>query len=104
MRCVVMCKSVLVTGVAQGIGRAIAEHFLQEGYVLFGTYYTSKERAYELENQFGADRAHLFGPYDFTDLDKVKSLLAILKPYKYDVIICNAGMFSENDDFNDFNI
>ena len=61
-------------------------------------------KAYELENQFDADRVHLFGPYDFTDLDKVKSLLAILTSYKYDVIICMAGMFSENDDFNDFNL
>ena len=51
-----MCKRVLVTGVARGIGRVIAKRFLQERYMLFGSYYNSKEKAYELENQFGADR------------------------------------------------
>lgn len=99
-----MTKKVLVTGVARGIGRGIAERFLNEGYELFGTFYTSEGKARELEALYGSERVHLFGPYDFTDLNSVQNLLNELKSYTFDSIVCSAGMFSENDDFNNFDI
>lgn len=99
-----MTKKVLVTGVARGIGRGIAERFLNEGYELFGTFYTSEGKARELEALYGSERVHLFGPYDFTDLNAVQNLLNELKSYTFDSIVCSAGMFSENDDFNNFDI
>lgn len=99
-----MKKNVLVTGIARGIGYDIAERFLQEGYILYGTYYKSKEKAYELYKQYGEECVKLYGSYDFTDIDAVQQLLNELQKYSFDCIVFNAGMFSENDDFNNFNL
>lgn len=97
-------KKVLVTGVARGIGRGIAERFLDEGYELYGTFFTSERKAKELQDKYGAERVHLFGPYDFQNLNDTNKLLAELQKFTFDTIVCSAGMFSEQDDFNDFNL
>lgn len=97
-------KKVMITGVARGIGRAIAEHFLDNGYELYGTFCSSKEKAYELVTKYGENRVKLFGPYDFRDLEQVKEMICELKKNNYDVVISNAGMFSENDDFENFDV
>lgn len=97
-------KKVLVTGVSQGIGRGIAERFLNEGYVLFGSFNRGKERAIELVKQYGKSRVNLFGSYDFTNLDDSVRFAEKIKGYRFDAVVCNAGMFSENDDFNEFNL
>lgn len=99
-----MMKKILITGVSRGIGRSIAEKFLENGDIVFGTYYTSEDRAKELENQYGKERVKLFGPYNFEDVNQTYKLLDKLQEYQYDSIICSAGEFSENDDFLNFDI
>lgn len=99
-----MKKSVLVTDVSKGIGRAIAERFLREGYCLYGTYFNDKTKAVELQQQYGEKRVKLFGPYDFTMIEEAERFLHEVISYEFDAVVCNAGIFNENDDFGDFNL
>lgn len=99
-----MDKTVLVTGVSRGIGRAIAERFLEEGYIVLGTYNLNGHRAKELQEKYGPEKVVLLGPYDFQNLDKVKELIHNLIDYHIDTVVCNAGAFSEKDDFNNFDL
>lgn len=41
-------KKVLITGVSKGIGKAIAQKLLKEGYYVWGTYNTDKVGAEDL--------------------------------------------------------
>lgn len=99
-----MRKVALVTGVARGIGKAIVERFIKEGFVVHGTYFSSKEKAMELQKKYGSDNLIIHGAYDFRILSQIQALIKELSAFRFDAIISNAGMFSENDDFIDFNI
>lgn len=99
-----MARRILITGISRGIGRAIAEKFLENGDMVVGTYFSSEDKARELLAQYGEERVQLLGPYDFQDTDQTNELLITLRGYSFDSIICNSGMFSENDDFLNFDL
>ena len=99
-----MRKKVLITGISKGIGRSVAERFLQEGYIIYGTYFHSEKKAYDLITQYGDDCVKLFGSYDFSKLDEVQNLLNELQAYTFDCVVFNVGIFSENDDFRNFDL
>lgn len=99
-----MGKTVLVTGVSRGIGRAIAERFLDEDYIVIGTYNEHRDEAEELKLKYGSDRIILLGSYDFQNLESVQALICELKHFSIDSLVCNAGMFSSNDDFGEFDL
>lgn len=97
-------KKVLITGVSKGIGRGIAEYFLGKGYSICGTFFNDQEKAYELIKNYGSDRVKLFGPFDFTKIHDIQKFISEIQTEEFDSLVCNAGIFSENDDFNHFDL
>ncbi len=94
-----MSKNVLVTGVSSGIGTAICEKLIHEGYTVYGTFNTGEEKAETLKSKY-KDQLNIFQA-DFSKRSQTLSLISKLSNVKFVAIVNNAGMI-EFEDFEDF--
>ncbi|WOF42539.1 SDR family oxidoreductase [Sphingopyxis indica] len=80
-----MTDTILITGTSSGYGKAIAEHFLHEGWHVIATMRRPEAAAFEGETS----RLHVL-PLDVTDADSIASLIKAAGPI--DVLVNNAGI------------
>lgn len=80
-------QTVLITGIDSGIGKALMEKFLQEGFFVIGTSLEKKEDKLISENNF------IFN-LDLRSSDSIKDCILKIKELnlKIDILINNAGV------------
>lgn len=93
-------KTILVTGVTRGIGRAITEKLLSEGHKVFVVYKESAQQANELTEKYGDQVATLQA--NLADKEQISELIENLKDIQFDGIVNNAGIvyLTKWEDFN----
>ena len=94
-------KQILITGASRGIGKATAKKFLENGWCVYGSYFKSLENMQDLIEKY-PNKFFPVGPYDLTNLESINKLVGEMKQYNFDALFMNAGIFSENDDFLNF--
>ncbi len=96
-----MQKSILITGASRGIGKATSQKFLENGWKVYGTFFKSKNNLADLCKKYPNDFVAI-GPYDFSNLKETTKFINAMSQHNFDAIFLNAGIFSENDDFINF--
>ena len=98
-----LMKSVLVTGGARGIGKAICKKFAEEGYFVFINYNKSENEAKKLQKEIG-ENSKIYKA-DVSSFEEVSQMVdEILKEFKkIDVLINNAGI-AEQKVFGDITL
>ena len=86
-------KTVLITGGARGIGKAISEKFAQNGYNVVINYSKSEESAYRLSQAYPNIRTF---KADISNKKEVQALVDFAeKEFKHvDILVNNAGISS----------
>jgi NAD(P)-dependent dehydrogenase (short-subunit alcohol dehydrogenase family) len=92
--------AVLVTGGARGIGRAIAEHLAENGWMVVATYNTGVDEAMELRRTHGVEVRQL----DLTDRSSsVRFARQICNEFALNALVNNAGIL-EKEGFEEFTL
>lgn len=87
-------KTVLITGVGRGIGRALAQTFLAEGYAVIGTFHSNRHRF--TDKNFTGYTLNLASPKSISRCAK-----EIQKHrQKVDIYINNAGVLVDEDEID----
>jgi NAD(P)-dependent dehydrogenase (short-subunit alcohol dehydrogenase family) len=82
-------KTALVTGVSKGIGKAICEMFVREGYKVYGTYNQGQEESLELKDKLKEIELH---QVDFSDQEQTNFFAQKISGVEFDCIVNNAGI------------
>lgn len=93
-------KNALVTGSSRGIGKAICEKLVEDGFFVYGTYNSSEEEALQIEKELKNVK---FFKVDFSKRNETLEFLEKLNDIKFQAIVNNAGMFAE-EDFENFDL
>ncbi len=92
-------KTALITGGTKGIGKAVAQRFLESGYEVILNYCHDEEAAIATQNEFnGLDYCPVLMRADVSDEGQVKEMFKeILRIYGgIDVLVNNAGISKVN--------
>jgi 3-oxoacyl-[acyl-carrier protein] reductase len=92
-------KVVIVTGASRGIGREIAKMFAQHGANIVFTYFSSEQKAKELEEElksFGIDAMGVKSDAGSFNAAKELTEAVVAKFGKIDALINNAGITRDN--------
>ena len=94
-------KNALVTGASHGIGRAICEKLVEEGFFVYCNYHeASEEEISEIENELKNVK---FFKVDFSKRQQTIEFIEKLEGIQFHAIVNNAGTFLQ-EDFNDFDM
>ena len=88
-------KTVLITGIGRGIGKALADKFVAEGYFVIGTTFSSKPAPAAAE----APNLKIFS-LDLSSPDSIRKCADEIKKagMKIDILINNAGVMTDDDE------
>lgn len=92
-------KVAIITGASRGIGKAIAQKFVDQGATVCFTYRSSEEAAKALEAELTAAGGTAQGfKSDAGDFDAAQQMVdAVIKAYgKIDILVNNAGITKDN--------
>lgn len=85
-------RTIVVTGAARGIGRAIAEQLLDEGDRIIGTFHEGAEEAEQLASTYGSDRV-ITRQVDFADRAQTRDFIDhVRRQGRIDGLVLNAGV------------
>ena len=98
-------KTVFITGVGKGIGRAVAFAFAGQGWDVVGHYYSSREHALDLKSEIqksGSNCALIQA--DLCSAKGIAFIIERVQSFRIDALINNAGSYIVQKHFNQISI